>query len=219
MKFFVTAVFLAVALSIGMYYMRPHEKPLKVYNPVDVDSKMVDTDIARKGFGHKIQDFQFSDQHNHVFDSKALTGKVYVAEYFFTTCKSICPIMNSQMKRVQQAYKDESSFNILSFTVDPEVDKPEQLAKYAENHGAITGKWFFLTGKKEDLYRLARRSYFVLKPAEVKNQGDVGSDFIHTNNFVLVDQKKRIRGYYDGTSHKEVDQLINDIKRLLKEEL
>ncbi len=121
------------------------------------------------------------------------------------------------MKRVQLAFKDNPNFKILSFTVDPEVDSVEQLKRYANSLNAVKNQWHFLTGKKEDLYGLARKSFFVLKPAEAANQGDVGSDFIHTNNFVLVDQKKRIRGYYDGTSQKEVTQLIRDINQLIEE--
>lgn len=197
--------------------MQPREKALKIYNPVDVSKEMVDVDLARKGFGHKIQHFSFIDQNNRVFDSKQLEGKVFVAEYFFTTCKSICPIMNQQMQRVQKAYASNLNVQLLSFTVDPEVDTAAQLARYAKEHQAENNQWHFLTGEKDSLYRLARRSFFVLKPAEAKNQGDVGSDFIHTNNFVLVDRFMRIRGYYDGTSVKEVDRLIHDIQRLLDE--
>ena len=106
---------------------------------------------------------------------------------------------------------------MLSFTVDPENDTPAQLKRYAQLHKANPKTWHFLTGSKEQLYRLARKSFFVLKPAEVANQGDVGSDFIHTNNFVLVDKQRRIRGYYDGTSPADVDRLITDAKMLLEE--
>jgi protein SCO1/2 len=123
--------------------------------------------------------------------------------------------MNAQMQRVQEAMKTEREFAILSFTVDPEVDTVEQLNRYATAHNANPKQWHFLTGEKKNLYRLARRSFFVLKPAEVKNQGDVGSDFIHTNHFVLVDQLSRIRGYYDGTNEQEVNALILDAQQLL----
>lgn len=218
MKYVIPTVIIAIAVGIGMYYMRPREKPLKIYNPVDVSKEMVDADLARKGFGHKIQSFQFTDQSNNLFHSESLKRKVYVAEYFFTTCKSICPIMNHQMQRVQNAYKGNTNFKILSFTVDPDVDTVAQMARYAKEHKADNTQWHFLTGDKDSLYQLARRSFFVLKPAEAKNQGDVGSDFIHTNNFVLVDKEMRIRGYYDGTSHKEVDRLIHDVQRLLDEQ-
>ena len=125
--------------------------------------------------------------------------------------------MNRQMQRIQSAYEKDKRLKLLSFTVDPDNDTPEKLKKYAQDHHYIKGKWHFLTGKKEDLYRLARKSYFVLKPSEAQNLGDAGSDFIHTNNFVLIDQKQRIRGYYDGTNPKEVSQLIHDIGLVLEE--
>ena len=125
--------------------------------------------------------------------------------------------MNQQMQRVNEEFKKENDLKIFSFTVDPETDDVAQMKKYAKSHHATSGKWHFLTGKKADLYSLARKSFFVLKPAEAQNLGDAGSDFIHTNNFVLVDKQLRIRGYYDGTSEKEVNQLISDVKRLLNE--
>lgn len=121
------------------------------------------------------------------------------------------------MQRVQFEFADNDDVRILSFTVDPEVDTVAQMKRYADSHGAKSGQWHFLTGSKEELYSLARRSFFVLKPAEAQNLGDVGSDFIHTNNFVLVDGLGRIRGYYDGTSKEDVDELMLDIERLLDE--
>lgn len=216
------AFFIALTFCVGVFlvyqFSKPKEKSLKIYNPVDVSAQMMDSDLVGKGIGHTIQKFSFTDQMNQAFGSKELEGKVYVVEYFFTTCGTICPMMNAQMQRVQQAFKGEKSFHIVSFTVDPDVDTVAQLKRYAESHLADDKQWHFLTGKKEDLYRLARRSFFVLKPAEAANQGDVGLDFIHTNNFVLIDRKKRIRGYYDGTNTNEVDKLIVDIQKLLEEQ-
>lgn len=122
------------------------------------------------------------------------------------------------MQRVHEAFSDEEGFRILSFTVNPEVDTVERMRIYAEEHGVVDDeRWHFLTGRKEDLYSLARKSFFVLKPAEAQNLGDAGSDFIHTNNFVLVDREGRLRGYYDGTSEEEVGKLIKDIQILLEE--
>jgi protein SCO1/2 len=125
--------------------------------------------------------------------------------------------MNDQMQRVQKAFKEETNFSILSFTVNPEVDSVEQMKRYAQEHHAIAGKWHFLTGEKTKLYDAARKYFFLLKKSEVENQGDVGTDFIHTNNFVLIDKQQRIRGYYDGTNAKEVDKLISDAKLILQE--
>ena len=190
---------------------------MPIINPIDVKEEMVDPEMLRIGQGHTIGDFSFQNQENKTITQKNIEGKVVVAEYFFSTCQSICPIMNQQMQRVQNQFKGNNTVKIFSFTVDPEVDTVEQLKRYAKKHQAVDGQWHFLTGKKEELYNLARKSFFVLKPAEAANQGDVGSDFIHTNNFVLVDKQKRIRGYYDGTSSKEVTQLITDVKKLLDE--
>lgn len=219
MKVFVFfVVFLIAGISITYYYISPKEKPLPIINPVDVDENMVDPELLRVGMGHTIGEFSFKNQLGRTITKSEVAGKVHVAEYFFTTCKSICPIMNKQMQRVHARYKNEEDFNILSFTVDPLVDTVEQMKSYASKHGVKGDQtWHFLTGEKEELYRLARTSYFVLKPAEAENQGDAGGDFIHTNNFVLVDRKGRIRGYYDGTNASEVDQLMHDIGHLLDE--
>ena len=212
-------VFFIVGVSITFYLIQPEEKTLPVINPVDLEAEMVDPKVLmeRKGYGHKIGDFSFLNQNNEEITQAFVKNKVFVAEYFFTTCGSICPIMNKQMKRVQAAYSDNEGLKILSFTVNPEIDTVEQMKRYALEHKADDHQWQFLTGNKEKLYALARKSFFVLKPAEAENLGDAGSDFIHTNNFVLVDRKRRIRGYYDGTSKTSVDSLIHDIGRLLEE--
>ncbi|MEY4603286.1 MAG: hypothetical protein RIT43_578 [Bacteroidota bacterium] len=208
------------AIFIGIIYytnLSDTKKQLPVINPIDVNKEMVDPELLRLGYGHRIAHFELTDQDSNTINEKVIKNKIYVAEYFFTTCRTICPLMNTQMTRVQNAFSKERDVHLLSFTVDPEHDTPAVLKKYAVAHGAISGKWHFLTGSKKDLYTLARKSFFVLKPAEAVNQGDVGSDFIHTNNFVLVDKHRRIRGYYDGTSVSEVDQLIEDIRILLEE--
>ncbi len=211
-------LFSIAGIATTYYFLKPsEEKKLPILNPVDLNSEMVDPELLRIGMGHRIGEFSFKNQAGRTISLKDVKGKVFVAEYFFSTCKTICPIMNSQMKRIQRAYSGNEKVKILSFTVDPETDTQERLNAYAKDHGAQSEQWHFLTGPKAELYRLARRSFFVLKPAEVENQGDVGSDFIHTNNFVLVDQELRIRGYYDGTSEKDVGSLIDDIQRLLDE--
>lgn len=211
------AIFLIVGIGLTYYYVQPKEEKLPVINPVDLEEEMVDPELLRIGYGHTIGKFAFKNQLGNTISEKDVAGKVYVAEYFFTTCGTICPKMNLQMQRVQEAFNGEKDVRILSFTVNPDVDSVEQMKRYADSHGANHEQWWFLTGEKADLYALARKSFFVLKPAEAQNLGDAGSDFIHTNNFVLVDDKSRIRGYYDGTSKKEVDKLIRDIQRLREE--
>jgi protein SCO1/2 len=215
--FFLALLFL-ICVPIGYYLMNPKkEKPLPIINPIDVNEEMVDPELLRLGFGHHVGKFSFQNQDGAWISDKNMKGKIAVVEYFFTTCKSICPIMNRQMQRVNDAFQQNKNVQIFSFTVDPETDSVSQMKKYASEHAYTPGKWHFLTGEKADLYALARKSFFVLKPAEAQNLGDAGSDFIHTNNFVLIDPQLRIRGYYDGTSQKEVNQLISDIKRLQSE--
>ena len=210
-------VLFIIGVTIAYFMMIPKEKPLPVINPVDLEEEMVDPEMLRIGNGHRVGNFSFTNQYGETITQNSVKGKVYVAEYFFTTCGTICPKMNEQMQRVQLAFADNDEVRLLSFTVDPLVDTVEQMKRYADGHGAKKGQWHFLTGTKEKLYELARKSFFVLKPAEAANLGDAGSDFIHTNNFVLVDRIGRIRGYYDGTSKAEVDNLMKDIERLLEE--
>lgn len=215
--YFLLVIF--VIAVVGTYFFINSKKPdpLPVVNPIDVQPDLVDSSLIRKGRGHKIGDFALLDQNGKAITQSVIENKVFVAEYFFSTCGSICPIMNVQMQRVQMKFKGNPNVKILSFTVDPETDQPNVLKAYAVRHQYLDGQWYFITGKKEDLYALARKSFFVLKPAEAENLGDAGNDFIHTNNFVLVDKRKQIRGYYDGTNPTEVDKLMVDIARLLEE--
>jgi protein SCO1/2 len=210
-------VIISVIVAYFMITGKKNTKAPDVLNPIDLNPETVDQDLLQVGQGHKIGEFSFTNQDGQPIGLKDLKGKVFVAEYFFTTCQTICPRMNGQMQRIQQAFKEETNFKILSFTVNPEVDTVEQLKRYAQEHQAIAGKWHFLTGEKTKLYEAARKYFFLLKKSEVENQGDVGSDFIHTNNFVLIDREQRIRGYYDGTNPKEVDKLIKDAKLILQE--
>jgi protein SCO1/2 len=209
-------VIFVLAIPFAYYYVAPKQKQLPIINPVDVNDSLVDTELLRKGFGHTIGDFKFLNQNGKTLSSTDIDGKIWVAEYFFTTCGSICPKMNQQMKRVQSAFRGDDNLVILSFTVTPEIDTVEQMKKHADFLGAELPQWQLLTGDKKELYNLARKSFFLLKPAETENMGDAGNDFIHTNNFVLVDQERRIRGYYDGTNAKEVNKMMNDIERLKK---
>jgi protein SCO1 len=219
MRVLLIAVITIAGIFTAYHYLsKADEKPLPIINPVDVKEEMVDRDLVRKGIGHRIGEFSFTDQRGKAYGLRDVKDKIFVAEYFFTSCGTICPVMTAQMERVQKAFKGNERVKILSFTVDPENDTVARMAEYAKMHGADSEQWHFLTGRKQDLYSAARRYFFILKPAEAENQGDAGSDFIHTNNFVLVDGEQRIRGYYDGTDGKEVDALIRDIGRLLEEE-
>jgi protein SCO1/2 len=217
------AIIVIVILIIGVataYFMTKNSQDIKqlpIIQPKDVKKEMVDPSLLEKGIGHRIGEFSLINQDGENITLADVKGKVFVAEYFFTTCMTICPKMTEQMTRVQAAFRNNENVKMLSFTVNPEYDDVAILKEYSEKYNALAGQWHFLTGTKEELYGLARKSFFVLKPAEAANLGDAGSDFIHTNNFVLVDRQLRIRGYYDGTSPDEVSELIADIQLLLKE--
>jgi protein SCO1/2 len=219
MRVLLTVIILIAGIFTAYYMTKEAQerKQLPVIQPRDVNSEMLNPEIANIGIGHRIGDFELLNQNGEKTSLKNVKGKIFVAEYFFTTCLTICPVMTEEMKRVQQHFKGNNEVKILSFTVNPEHDSVEVMKKYAEEHDAVDGQWYFLTGTKDELYSLARNSFFVLKPAEARDLGDAGSDFIHTNNFVLVDRELRIRGYYDGTSKEEVNILMDDIELLLNE--
>jgi protein SCO1/2 len=211
----ITLVILAIAAAYIMTLNQQDVRTLPIIQPKDVKKEMVDPELLQIGMGHRIGDFTLLNQYGESITLEKVKGKVFVAEYFFTTCGTICPKMTEQMTRVQDKFRGNNDVKILSFTVNPDYDTVQVLLEYAQKHGAEKDQWHFLTGSKVELYRLARKSFFVLKPAEAMNLGDAGSDFIHTNNFVLVDQQLRIRGYYDGTSISEVNELMEDIELLL----
>ncbi|HVX28573.1 MAG TPA: SCO family protein [Parafilimonas sp.] len=165
------------------------------------------------GEGHMIESFSFTDQDGKTITDKDVAGKIRVAEYFFTTCKSICPIMNGNLQAVQNAYKDRNDVIILSHTVDPEDDSVGALKSYAKLMHAIPGKWEFLTGDKLALYQMAEKDY--LLSADTTTSQNKDSAFIHTQYVTLVDKQNRIRGFYDATSKQDINKLISDIKQLL----
>jgi protein SCO1 len=159
---------------------------------------------------HTIPAFTFQNFDGTEVSDKTFENKIYVADFFFTSCPSICPKMSHQMHRVQKEFEDKDDVKLISFTVDPDKDDIETLAAYAEEYNAIPGKWFFVTGSKPALYDLARTGFFL-----TAIPGDGGpEDFIHSEMLVLVDKEKRIRGYYDGTDPYEVKKLIEEIKVL-----
>jgi protein SCO1/2 len=166
--------------------------------------------------GHKVAPFTFTNQDGQPFTEKNMEGKIYVVEYFFTTCEGICPKMNDNMVSVFQAYRGQNDVAILSHTVDPETDTVEQLKRYALKYDADPAQWNFVTGDKQALYSMAINSYLVAA-VEDTTQKDIMPDFIHSEKFVLVDKEKHIRGVYDGTQKGEVDKLIKDIAELRKE--
>ncbi len=161
---------------------------------------------------HSVADFKFLDQDSNEVTPANFEGKIYVTDFFFTTCETICPIMSKQMQRVVKTFENEPRVAFLSHTVEPEYDSVSILKDYAKEHEADSKVWHFVTGPKPELYRMARESYFL-----VDSHGDGGpDDFIHTERFALIDMDQHIRGYYDGTDSADVDKLINEMKLLLK---
>jgi protein SCO1/2 len=162
---------------------------------------------------HFIQTFTLTNQDEKTFSDAGVNNKIYVADFFFTSCTSACPKMTKSLVLVQNALSSDNDVQIISFTVDPETDSAQRLKWYAGVFKIDPGKWNLLTGSKKEIYRLARESFFVSA-----SDGDGGSgDFIHSDKLVLVDKQKQIRGYYTGTDESSVEQLIYDIKKLENE--
>ena len=162
-----------------------------------------------------VESFAFTNQDGKTITQKDVAGKIYVANYFFTTCKGICPRMNNNMRKVYDRFKNEPGFLILSHTCDPATDSVARLKRYADSMGVSTDRWMFLTGRKDSLYYMARLSYKIDDPAN--NLRDINSDFLHTQFFALVDKKGEVKKVYDGLKESELTSMIADIKKLLKE--
>lgn len=205
------ALFL-VAVVIGYTLLRPSGR-LPVYHPSQLDPRLVDASVRGEQGEHHISDFHLTDQAGDSVTLATVKGKVLLVDFFFTTCGSICPKMSTQMVRVQDAFRTDDRVLLLSHSVTPEIDSTATLKAYAEQYGADHARWRLLTGDRKQIYALARTSYFA-----ALDHGDGGpQDFVHTENFVLVDPQGRLRGFYDGTSARQVDQAIADIRTLLDE--
>jgi protein SCO1/2 len=213
-------LFLAFVFAAFWFSNSLNEKvkeQLPIITPNDVNPELVDEAMQGVGQGHTIRYFELKNQLGETVTGKELDGKIYVADFFFTTCGGICPKMTKQMVRIQNEFKDNDRVMLVSHTVTPEHDTVEVMKKYADKYNADHAKWLFLTGNKKEIYGLARRAYFIVKAAQEGEDDGSGSDFIHTENFVLIDAKKRIRGYYSGIRESSVDSLMNDIRQLLEE--
>lgn len=203
----------AVGVTISYQMLKPPPR-LPIYNPSDLDRRLVVDSLQRKGRNHTISDFELYNQYGDTITFETVEGKIILADFFFTVCPDICKDMAKQKRRIQSILKDDSQFVMLSHSVTPVYDSVPVLRAYSEVHGAIKGKWHLLTGPKKEIYRLARQSYFA-----VLDEGGKGdeADFIHTENFVLVDPKGRLRGFYDGTSPEDVNRFLEDYEILRKE--
>jgi protein SCO1/2 len=209
-KFFgVLLVFSIIVISLFYDALKP-KKSLPIFNPSDVNPELVDTTVQYISKYHTIADFSFTNQNGTTITQKDYEGKVYVADFFFTTCKSICPKMTTNLVDVQKAFLHNPKVKLLSFSVMPDVDNVSVLKEYAKINGVVDSKWNLVTGDKKAIYTMARKSYLAVKQGKPDEQYDM----VHTENFVLVDSKKRVRGFYDGTNKEEIQRLIEDIKWL-----
>ena len=210
-KFFGLVLLLISAVIVYLFYnaLVP-VKLLPVYSPAMVNSELVPEEIQHVRKYHTIGDFSLINQNGKTITQEDYKDKIYIADFFFTTCPTICPIMTKNMADLQKALGDDSNVLLLSHSVTPEIDSVAQLKKYAIEKGVNDSKWNLVTGDKKQIYDLARKSYLA-----VKTDGDGGPfDMIHTENFILVDKEKRIRGFYDGTKKEDMDKILADIETL-----
>ncbi len=210
-------------ITITLFYsvLKP-KKVLPIYNPSDINPELVDSTVQYVAKNHTISNFKFTNQNGKTITQKEYEGKIYVADFFFTTCPTICPKMTNNMIWLQNQIKNNPKVLLLSHSVTPEIDSVPVLKKYALEKGVIDSKWNLITGDKKDIYYIARKSYLAVKTGKP----DEIYDMVHTENFVLVDTKRRVRGFYDGTNLdgptepgvKNVKQLLEDILFLSSEE-
>ena len=193
-----------------MFYviLKPVEV-LPVYQPAEVNEKLVDSSIIHVAKYHKISDFKLTNQNGKEITQANYKDKIYVADFFFTTCQDICPVMTKNMYQLQEELKNDNQILLLSHTVIPEVDTVEQLKEYAIENNVDDSKWNLVTGDKKQIYELARKSYLAVEDSNYSEY-----DMIHTENFMLIDKEKQIRGFYDGTNSEDINRLLKDIEIL-----
>ncbi len=213
-KLFLIIVIVLSAIILSLFYsaLKP-KKMLPIYNPSMVNPELVDSTVQYISKYHTIADFSFTNQNGKKITQKDYEGKIYVADFFFTTCGSICPKMTTNLVEIQKAIINNPKVMLLSHTVFPETDSVSVLKKYAVKNGVIDSKWNLVTGDKKQIYTMARKSYLAVKLGKPNELYDM----VHTENFVLVDTKRRVRGFYDGTKKEDIQRLIVDINFLCSE--
>ncbi|MEM9649249.1 MAG: SCO family protein [Bacteroidota bacterium] len=212
LKAFKLPLFILIIGALMVAYLFPNQKhELPVYGPKDFHPDLVDTEVQLVTSHHTVSDFKLTNQNGELITQSTYDNKIYVTDFFFTRCPSICPIMSNNMGKLQKEFINHDDVMLLSMSVTPEMDSVPVLKKYARRNGVLDSKWNITTGDKKHIYDLARGSFFA-----TLDYGDGGlQDFIHTPNFVLVDKKKQIRGVYNGTDSDEIQRLIEDIKSLI----
>lgn len=213
-RLFIATMFLISAAAVIMFYnvLKPQEK-LPIFQPNMVKFQLVDSTIQHIKRFHKISSFELVNQNNQTVTNEFYDGKIYIADFFFTTCPGICPIMKDNMIDLQEEFLDDDQVYLLSHTVTPEIDSVSVLKDYSIEKGVLDYKWNMVTGDKKQIYELARKSYLVAEDIETSFEYDM----IHTENFVLIDPERRIRGFYDGTDKESIKQLVKDVY-ILKQE-
>lgn len=200
---------LSAIIMIAFYFALRDAKVLPVYQPENFNVELVDPSIQHVRKYHTIKDFKLVNQNGKTITQEDYKDKIYVADFFFTTCQTICPVMTKNMAVIQKEILNDDEVMLLSHTVTPEIDTVAQLKRYAIEKGVNDKKWNLVTGDKKQIYDLARKSYLA-----VKSTGDDNYGMVHTENFILIDKEKRVRGTYDGTNEEEIKELLEDIKIL-----
>jgi protein SCO1 len=210
-KLFGIVLLVLSSIIIYLFYnaLQP-KRTLPIYQPADFNPELVDSTLIHVKKYHTIADFALFNQNGKQITQEDYKDKIYIADFFFTTCPTICPLMTKNMADIQASIIDDDEVLLLSHSVTPKIDSVPQLKKYALEKGVMDSKWNLLTGDKKQIYELARKSYLA-----VKDDGDGGEfDMIHTENFILVDKERRIRGTYDGTNPEEIQELLEDLELL-----
>ena len=210
------AIVFAIISSIIIYFIYNTlniDKPLPIYQPVNFEPKLVDSTIQHVKKYHTVSNFNLINQNGDTITQENYNNKIYVADFFFTTCQSICPIMTDHMLQIQNRIINDDEVMLLSHSVTPEIDSVELLKRYALKKGVNDTKWNLVTGDRKQIYDLARKSYLVTEDDPSQNLG-----MVHTENFALIDKKKQIRGVYSGIRQSSIDSLLNDINKLKKEQ-
>ncbi len=203
---------LLIYLLMALFGCQQPEKTLPVMGPRIPIQKEVDGRSVIDTLYHKVPDFRFTDQNGQAVTAATFEGKIYIADFFFTSCPTICPVMKKNLLKVYEIYKDSANVSILSHTIDPRHDSVEVLRDYAERLDARTPGWYFVTGDQDSIFSIARQ--YMVSALEDK---DAPGGYAHSGALALMDKERRIRGYYDGTEEEATKRLIRDIRTLLNE--
>ena len=212
---FISALIMMLLTSCKNEIKPQPEKQLPYYNTADFNPQWLDNDAAKNTTIHTIPSFSFTNQNGETITEKTTDGKIYVVDFFFTRCPGICPRLTKNLAVVQDSMRNDNNVLLLSHSVTPESDSTSVLKRYAKEHNVISGKWHLLTGNRDSIYTIARQAYFA--DEDLGQQKDA-SDFLHTENMLLIDKHRRIRGIYKGTSETEMKNIIDDIRLLEKEQ-